>query len=135
MVLKWKNHPSTRKTSFVTDPIPVEKHKEWFANTLKNPNKHLFIALLDGTEIGVLRLDVTGKTAVVHVIIAPDLRGKGLGTKAISLLCKEGEKLGMKELKARIRPDNEKSMFIFTKLGFELRSKGEAIEMAKSLSK
>lgn len=58
--------------------------------------------------------------AEVGIIVAPESRGQGIGTQALSLLCDyAGQILGLRMLAAYVAESNECSLRIFAKNGFE----------------
>lgn len=58
--------------------------------------------------------------AEVGIIVAPELRGQGIGTEAVSLLCDYvGQTLGLRMLAAYVPVTNEASLRLFAKCGFE----------------
>ncbi|MBN1930572.1 MAG: GNAT family N-acetyltransferase [Desulfobacterales bacterium] len=80
----WANDPETRANSFSPAHIPWDRHVQWFESKFNDPKAIFFIALNDkNIPIGQVRFDILKKKAVISVSIAPDLRGKGYGSKII----------------------------------------------------
>ncbi|MHC4251561.1 MAG: UDP-2,4-diacetamido-2,4,6-trideoxy-beta-L-altropyranose hydrolase, partial [Planctomycetota bacterium] len=85
----WANEPAAREASFTPGPIPWEQHVAWFTSKMGDANCMMSLAL-DAHEhpVGVVRCDVDGDDAVISISIAAERRGKGLGTSAIRLACR-----------------------------------------------
>ncbi|HVV83352.1 MAG TPA: hypothetical protein VHE35_09745, partial [Kofleriaceae bacterium] len=56
-VLAWNNAPDVRARSIDPRPIAAEQHARWFAARLADPAGRLWIAMLDGCPVGVVRID------------------------------------------------------------------------------
>lgn len=86
-LLSWRNDPDTRANSLSTDPIDWEEHLVWLDNSIRNPNRHLLIALNeDEQEVGTVRFDFLPAPAGAYEIswtVAPKWRRKGIGTKMV----------------------------------------------------
>lgn len=58
--------------------------------------------------------------AEVGIIVSPELRGQGIGTEAVSMLCDyAGQTLGLRMLAAYVPVNNEASLRLFAKCGFQ----------------
>lgn len=63
--------------------------------------------------------DRINRRAYVGITIAPSWRGQGIGSRALALLCGYcREQLGMKQLAAVVRADNDASKIMFGRQGF-----------------
>lgn len=83
----------------------------------------VFAVRMDGRPIGLVNLDgldwPNGHTEVGIALTEGDLRGQGLASEALSLLIRYAfEELGLHRIWARIIEDNQRSIRLFTKLGF-----------------
>ena len=115
---EWRNDPDTRAASFRTEPVPLEDHRAWFAGTLKNRNRLIYIVEADDTPVGQVRFDRRGDEAEVSISIAADHRGRGLGEAAL----RQGiEQIRLawapKRLVAQIKPCNDRSISAFSAAG------------------
>lgn len=115
-----RNDPSAHKWFKNPNPVAEEEHQVWLLSVLKeDSSKHLFIIENENQRAGQLRIDkLNEKQAEIHISLAKEHRGKGLGTLALKegiLLAKE---LGFKELEAEVHQDNLASQGLFQKLGF-----------------
>ena len=82
----WRNDEGTRAASFDTSPISFETHERWFHESLRHRDRHVYIALVDGQEAGVVRLDVAGARGIVNIHLAPEWRGRGVGPRTLAAL-------------------------------------------------
>jgi len=120
-IFDLRNHPLVRKASFNPDKIDYETHKKWFAKTLDNPNRKIFIALNETLKkIGMVRFDKEWNSAKINIAISPDMHGKGYGTKLLMKGCNKyfKKELTVKFIIAEIKKDNIASIKAFTKVGF-----------------
>ena len=60
----WANDPDVRTVSFSTEPIPWERHLQWFNAKLADPDAVLYVAIdPEGTPIGHVRYQIDGARA------------------------------------------------------------------------
>lgn len=117
LLLAWRNDPLTRENSRNRDMAGLEGHVAWLAESLRMPNRKLFIAEASGFPIGTVRADEDsdGYTEISYTV-APEARGKGYGRLMVTQFAKE--QLAGKKIKAEIkRGGNEASEDIAKALG------------------
>src|SRR5690348_1550527 len=73
---RWRNDPETRANSISTDPVPLESHIAWLKSSLRNPDRKLLVAELDGEPVGTVRID---NDRELSWTVAPEARGRGIG--------------------------------------------------------
>lgn len=117
---EWRNDETTRAASGEVDAVPWEVHETWFAKVLADPTRHLLMASHDGRQVGVVRFDEQASGDwLVSINLAPDARGRGLGTPTLTAGCAWlGTVAGTCRLIADIRRENAPSIRIFTNAGF-----------------
>lgn len=119
----WRNDPETRQASFDSSPIDFAAHQAWFKASLERDDRRLYVILADGTESGVVRLDISGKEAVVSVNLAPEWRGRGVGPAALQAVSEFAfAVLDLERLVASVKPENQRSLTAFRKAGFTARA-------------
>jgi len=121
LIWRWRNDESTRIWFGDTAPIPYQDHKKWFFNKLNSSDTQILIVLNEESkEIGQVRFHlISSRTAEIRVIIDPAERGKGYGSSAIKASCEYAFKeLGVEEIIAYIKKENEPSIKAFIKAGF-----------------
>lgn len=119
---RWRNDPVTRQQSFNDNEISYEEHCNWFKNALKDSNKLLFYIGIgeDNNKSGVVRFDIKNEFfAETHVNVAPEERGKGVGSQLILESCSLFFlKTKRKLILARTKEKNIASIRAFLKAGF-----------------
>jgi UDP-2,4-diacetamido-2,4,6-trideoxy-beta-L-altropyranose hydrolase len=75
----WANDPAVRANSFSQSPIPLEVHKIWFENKIKDPACLFLVARVQGRPAGMIRYDLKDGHGVISYLIDRDFRGKSLG--------------------------------------------------------
>jgi UDP-2,4-diacetamido-2,4,6-trideoxy-beta-L-altropyranose hydrolase len=75
---EWANDVEVRQSSYNTAPIAFEDHVIWFSNKLKDPRSNFYIMEHCGKPAGQVRF-YGGNEKVISYLVAPEMRGKGLG--------------------------------------------------------
>ena len=121
LLWQWANDPAVRAASFSSEPIPWERHVEWFQQKLKDPHCLFFIAIdSKGVPIGQVRFDITNSEAIISVSIAKEFRGKGFGTKLIQIASKQiFVNSHISVIHAYVKQSNKASVRAFIKAGFQ----------------
>jgi len=130
----WRNNEQTRLASLSQSRIERADHDVWFARSLTNGNRRIYIA--DMVEesgsvmpVGMCRFDVEPSlgTAEVSINLNPEFRGRGL---AASVLHTAVDRFRIDHpdvrLTATIRLDNAASERIFSSSGF-FRESADAV--------
>jgi L-amino acid N-acyltransferase YncA len=109
--------------TFDTEPKSASEQEDW-AN--KHTGKYaVIVAVEDDDVVGWASLSpwsdrcAYSNTADIAVYIKEGVRGKGIGKKLIEELLKKGSKNGLHTAIAKICSENEVSLNMFKKLGFE----------------
>lgn len=122
-VWQWINDPLVRSVSFSPNPIPLERHAEWFYSAVKDPALVYYIAMDNKTRpIGQVRFNMSSCEAVISVLIDPGYRGLSLGSLLIHLATdKLFTETEIEKVKAFIKTENEVSRKAFIKAGYHER--------------
>jgi len=119
LLLKWRNDPDTRANSHTTEPITEAEHRKWLDATLASAERVLSIAMLDGSPVGQLRLDLEPhRRAELSITVAPEARGKGLSAHLLHAAAARAVEAGMLSLRAEIKASNERSIASFKRAGY-----------------
>lgn len=116
-----RNEPSVIESSFVSERIDLETHKNWFNDKINSDHCSILIAEYEGKHIGQIRFDFDKKieSAVVSIAVSSKYRNKGLGVKILKLGCQYASKFfSIKKCIAFIRINNKVSVKAFSKAGF-----------------
>jgi RimJ/RimL family protein N-acetyltransferase len=118
LLLQWRNDPETLRQSLAMIPVTLEGHLRWFTDVLRDENRSLYIAEMDGKPVGTLRVDHEKlDSKELSWTVAPEMRGKGVG--GVMLLAARSMLSG--ELTAKIKTANAASIKIAEAAGFHLR--------------
>ena len=133
ILFQWCNDPETRKASHDTNEINWTDHLIWLNQTLKNPDRQLFIVwekTKDPTNslsyivsiirpVGTVRIDhdKLEDTYELSWTVAPEARGRGIGKRIVKIITNQ---MRDKNIKAEIRPDNKASIKIAEFAGLKL---------------
>jgi UDP-2,4-diacetamido-2,4,6-trideoxy-beta-L-altropyranose hydrolase len=116
----WANDPEVRSVSFSTEPIPWERHLQWFKAKLADPEAVLYVAIdPEGTPIGHARYQIDGARAAVSISLAKPWRGKGFGRTILALASEElFRTTNATIIDAYVKPVNAISLQLFTRAGY-----------------
>lgn len=93
---------------------PLADHLRWWARALDTPDRVLLMA----GSLAHLRLDRTGDSAAVSILLAPQARGRGLGLRLLALLEPLARRHGLRQLTAEAAADNPASCALFRAAGY-----------------
>jgi UDP-2,4-diacetamido-2,4,6-trideoxy-beta-L-altropyranose hydrolase len=112
----WQAQPETRRFSR-NRAIPTRaEHEKWFSNRLLNSASIMSIIVLEGVDVGTLRLDRFDRTSYeVSIVVSSRYCGQGVGFCALDLARRLVPEAC---LKAEIMPGNERSEALFTRAGY-----------------
>jgi L-amino acid N-acyltransferase YncA len=113
----------TTNATFDTDPKTVAEQKVWFtAHDARHP---IMVIERDKIVVGWASLsEWSGRcayadTAEISIYIKPKFRNQGIGRKLMSAVMREGERIGLHTVIARITEGNQHSLHLHEKAGFE----------------
>lgn len=117
---EWWNDPIVRASSFNKHYIPFEVHQVWLSKRLDDPATLILIIVLEGLEIGYVRFTIKGQEAEISVALERAYRGRGYGSAAIHLACRQLlHELGLRQIRALIKAGNSTSIAAFERAGFK----------------
>lgn len=122
IIHEWRNDSVALAHSLNNEAISLTTHNAWFEKTLADADKFIFMGYENDPETpyGMVRFDVHPhqQQADVSINLAPDARGKGLGTLLLSAGIKEFLTHRTCVLLAQIKPENKASIACFKKNDF-----------------
>lgn len=119
-IWRWANDPGTREVSFTKSAIPWENHRAWYRRKLTDTGCLFLVGYSHrGRRVGMIRFDSTVEGIVVSVNLAPNARGRGIG----SILIRRGTEqaavfFGNRPIMAWVLPENPASKRVFEKAGY-----------------
>jgi RimJ/RimL family protein N-acetyltransferase len=124
----WRNDACTRAMSVSPEEVAWDAHAEWFAASLNDRNRSLYVGCLGDAsrKVGICRFDVdAGKQlAWASINLAPAMRGLNLSRRLLAA----GIRLFLAEhaldLWATVKTQNGASIRCFTRCGFVLQGAG-----------
>ena len=116
----WRNDPQTRRWSRTSHEIAPAEHAAWLARALGAPSTWLWMAESEGRPVGHVRVGPeTPGTAEVHIQLAPEARGRGLGVAVlIRAAARALAEPGVELLCAHVKAEHEASLRAFARAGF-----------------
>ena len=116
ILFSWQCEPGNRKYSGIALAPNIDEHRAWYASSLGEPSRRMWLVIFNGEKCGYVRLDVQDNSEEVSVLISQQYRKLGLAHSAISelkKLCLFGV------LDAQVSTDNRASISLFKSLGFK----------------
>ena len=115
------NHPEVRAVSFSSEGIPWPKHLEWFTESLRSPDRDLYVTVSSDRIVAVSRIDLTEESSEISVAVDPDVHGRGIGLWTI---VETGATLFQARpstswISARVKATNLASRRVFEKAGYQ----------------
>ena len=122
LILRWRNSDAVMENFIIRTPLTRQQHENWLATKVATGEVEQFI-MEAGMPIGSVYLrnvDIQNKTAEYGIFIGEESgRGKGYGTKALSLMKKFAyEELGLESLYLEVIETNIKAYAMYEKAGF-----------------
>lgn len=114
-IFEIANDDDVRESSFNSDKIRLDDHKNWFKNILNEDTVQFYVLEYGDDLIGQLRLDFDEDYPVVSISLNKKYRGLGLS----KVLLSKGIKLIDGKIIAYIKKDNVRSISFFKSMGFE----------------
>jgi RimJ/RimL family protein N-acetyltransferase len=133
LLLDWRNDPVAVRFSVTRRTVEPGEHLVWLAARLADPGTRLWIAEedgvpagQDGVPAGQVRVDLEGGTGTVSIAVAPDRRGRGVGSAILRAMLIEMERdVEARRLRAVAHDENRTSIRAFERIGFRRRGRSE----------
>lgn len=116
ILLEWRNDPRTRYASHNTDPIIPADHAKWFRESLRNPDRQIYIAEEGGHPVGTVRVDYCGGVCELSWTVSPLASGRGIGKWMVKSVADQIKG----EIKARVKAGNYASRKIAESAGMTI---------------
>ncbi len=125
-VLGWIRSPAEADAwaSLGDRPLDVSLFAEWH----RDPSVHPFTLLADGEAAGygeVWEDRDEDEAELARIVVAPGLRGRGLGRRLTGLLAVEAWALGFGEIWLRVMPANAPALACYGSAGFVRAARDE----------
>ena len=118
-LLEWRNDPEAVRWSGSGRAVAAHEHRAWFERVLADPGHRLRIAVVDGVDIGMVRVDVEAGVGTVSIAVAPSARGRGFGRQMLRALAADVRAdCQVRELVAAVHSENLASVRAFANVGY-----------------
>lgn len=117
VVVDWVRSPeeAVRWAGVVEFPAPAATLREWHAD----PDVVPFLLVVGGDPVAYGELwEDESEVELARLVVAPKLRGRGLGHRLVEALVTEAERRGFDEIWLRVVPDNEIAIRCYRAAGF-----------------
>jgi ribosomal-protein-alanine N-acetyltransferase len=92
---------------------------ESFLEMIEKEDARYYVAEEDGRLLGGCGvLMIVGEGNITNVVVAPEMRNKGVGTGLLQHMMKEGQKEGLTAYTLEVRVSNTQAIHVYEKLGF-----------------
>lgn len=130
LICQWRSDPENYQWFFDAQPLSIKEHLSWFSSYLEDDDR-LDLMIFDehGVPIGTGGLSNVrdGICDISYMIGNKGARKKGYATEAIRAISDFAfAQLGVREIRARILPQNEASINAIRRGGF-----GESVRVFK----
>ena len=121
LLWQWANDAETRRQSFTEAPIPYADHVQWLERRLASDATRLWIFSDAAGAVGQVRVERTGDDAEINIAVAPERRGRGLGTAMLrgALDAVRAEWGDAVRPRAQVFERNAASLRMFRRCGFQ----------------
>jgi RimJ/RimL family protein N-acetyltransferase len=125
ILLQWRNNPSARMFASNSELIQIEDHLVWLSERLQRITFEPFYLFEQEQKlVGMSRLDFEFQAPskfVISVLVDPDQRGKGIGTKILDMTCAAVFDVHSDStIIANVHKNNSVSQKLFASCGFKL---------------
>lgn len=126
MLWHWRNDPAVRNASLSSEAIALDRHLDWYRQSLANPNREILFAEIKGEPAGMVRFDRDGDLATVSILLEASHRGLGLSRPILSAAV-GASRLGCRRFRALVKSENAASLALFRAIGFAVVKTGDPI--------
>lgn len=133
LLYRWANDPVTRQNAFHSEPIPYERHRQWFADALKDQSVVIYICMDEDEAVGQLRVNISNGEALISYSVDANRRGSGVGSELLRLaeLRLREEYPEIRSFKAEVKYGNIASAKVFDRNGYSREDRAEYIVFYK----
>jgi ribosomal-protein-alanine N-acetyltransferase len=92
---------------------------ESFLEMIEKEDARYYVAEENGQLLGGCGvLMIVGEGNITNVVVAPEMRNKGIGTGLLQYMIEEGQKDGLCAYTLEVRVSNAQAIHVYEKLGF-----------------
>ena len=121
----WMNNPLVYKSMHFNVPVLIDRTIEWYNRNQQREDRVDCAFYDEAGEIvafgGITSINKEVGKGETYIFTNPDALHRGIGTRAMRLLCKYGfETVGLNKLYAYTNEDNAASIGLHKKVGYEI---------------
>lgn len=121
----WVNDVRINATLNIQVPVTLAGTEAWFARVRENPLRTDFVFEDEAGELvamgGFADIDREVKKAELYIFVSPDLKGRGIGTQVVKLMCDLAfSEMGLEKVYLNTNADNVPARKVYEKCGFAL---------------
>jgi len=137
-ILHVRNDARIRKWMNNHEPIVEENHIR-FCRNLEHRNDAVYLSVeWENSLLGVIYLtdiDLKGQNAELGLYRNPDSTIGSVGLLLMTILEATAQDIGVRTLRLRVRPDNDRAIKLYQRLGYSLTNESdEYLHMQKDLT-
>ena len=119
--------------------IPVHEIETLFAQTVASPYADILLGIDNGRVVGIAILNCVLKLDRIEcraddMVVAPEARGSGIGTKMFEACDKKEKKKGCYKIEFTSRASRERAQSFYKKLGYEIRDSNIYVKFSPTVS-
>jgi UDP-4-amino-4,6-dideoxy-N-acetyl-beta-L-altrosamine N-acetyltransferase len=119
----WANDAEVMRLMDRAVSVSAEEHESWFSSLQRRPDCVYFAIEADAEHVGnvwLADIDTRHRKAELRIVVgAPHARERGVGARAIDLMCRHAfEHLGLHRIYAYVLAINPRARRAFEKAGF-----------------
>lgn len=122
--VNWMNDERINATLNIQLPITLESTQAWFERIQSNDTRADLTFIEDGEIVamgGFTNIDRSVNKAELYIFVHPDMKGRGIGTQSVRLMCEYGFKdVGLNKIYLHTNSDNLSACRLYEKVGFIL---------------
>lgn len=99
-------------------PVDRERRRLGFRRFVTDPDWVMFLAERDGTQIGSLSVELSRGLAEIGMLVAPEARGTGVGSKLMTACVDWCRTKGAHKIALTLWPHNAAARALYEKFGF-----------------
>lgn len=123
-VWQWNFATDVRAQSKDPRAVSLEQHTAWFRDRIVEPGSPMWVVCEGGAPLGVIRIDRRARDlARMSIALAPTVRGRGIGRRAIAAACH----MWGQPVIAEISATNTPSRLCFEACGFRQVAERDAL--------
>ena len=122
--VEWMNDSRINSTLNIQLPVTIESTQSWFNKVNSDDSRRDFSFVENGQVVamgGLTSIDTNDGKAELYIFVSPELKGKGIGTKSVRLLCEHGfNVIKLNKIYLNANADNIAACRLYEKLGFQM---------------